>query len=133
VLLHETLHATGVPPASDYHRSPSARALEEGLTEAATVDLLARYVASLRLPLPLEVRLRAAAKRYRPAYRPQVLWVRRASALVTGGPAGAPAAVAWRVRAADRLGPDRWTVLASAFGMSVPEVRGHIPRITRAH
>lgn len=132
VLLHETLHATGAPPAADYHRSPSARALEEGLTEAATVDLLTRYVSSLRLPRPLAVRLRAAAGRYRPAYRPQVLWVRRASALLTGGPASAPAAVAWRVRAADRLKAERWDVIAGAFGMSVAEVRAYIPRITRA-
>jgi hypothetical protein len=131
VLLHESLHATGAPPASDYHRSPSARALEEGLTEAATVDLLRRYVASLRLPRPLAVRLRAAAGRYRPAYRPQVVWLRRASSLVTGRPVFAPATVAWRVRSADALGPERWDVLAGALGMSVLEVRGYIPRITR--
>jgi hypothetical protein len=132
VLLHETLHATGVPPAADYHRSPSARALEEGLTEAATVDLLRRYVSSLRLPRPLAGRLLAAAGRYRPAYRPQVLWLRRASTLAAGTTVNAPATIAWRVDAADRLGPERWNVLAGALGMSVLEVRGYIPRITRA-
>jgi hypothetical protein len=132
VLLHESLHATGPPIPGDYHLSPSSRALEEALTEAATADLLPRYVASLGLPRALAPRMRAAATRYRPAYRPQVLWLRGLSARATSQPVRAPATVAFRVRAADRWGRERWELLSAAVSVGVLELRATIPRITRA-
>ncbi len=132
VLLHETLHVTGAPMPIDVHHDASARALEEGLTEAATVDLLVRYVASLRVPPSLAPRLRAAARRYRPAYRPQVVWVRRMSGQATGAGGHTSAARAWRVRAADRWGSDRWDILAAALRTDPALLAARAPAITRA-
>lgn len=131
VLLHESLHVTGPAIPEDYHLDPGARALEEGLTEAATVDLLPRYVRSLPLPRALAPRLRAAARRYRPAYRPQVTWVRQMSARATGAGVNSPTARAWRVRAADRWGPERWDLLASTLGTDADALRAGAPAIQK--
>lgn len=131
VLLHESLHATGPGLPHDYHLSPAGRALEEGLTEAATVDLLGRYVAALRLPPRLAPRLRAATRRYRPAYRNQVLWVRRMSGQATTGGGHTAAARAWRIRAADTWGDERWHVLATALGGDAERLRARAPGVVK--
>lgn len=123
VLLHESLHATGPVPRDDVLRSRSGRAFEEGFTEAATLDLLPRLVATLDLPAPLRARLRAAATRHRPAYGPEVAWARRMSARATGAGARSPRARAWRIRVADRWGSDRWARLAAATGVEESALR----------
>lgn len=116
VVLHESLHATGpvsvLSPAVD----DPATSLEEALTEAATVDLLARYVNHLRVGEPLRSRLRAGVRRYRPAYRAQVVWMRRVSVRATRAPVNSPPARAWRIAAADTYGDDRIRLLARATG-----------------
>jgi len=131
VLLHESLHATGPALPHDYHLSAAGRALEEGLTEAATVDLLRRYVAALRLPPRLAPRLRAATRRYRPAYRNQVLWVRRMSGQATAGGGHTAAARAWRIRAADTWGEERWQLLATALAADSEQLRARAPEMVK--
>ncbi len=131
VLLHESLHATGPALPHDYHLSAAGRALEEGLTEAATVDLLRRYVAALRLPPRLAPRLRAATRRYRPAYRNQVLWVRRMSGQATAGGGHTAAARAWRIRAADTWGEELWQLLATALAADSEQLRARAPEMVK--
>lgn len=131
VLLHESLHATGPALPHDYHLSAAGRALEEGLTEAATVDLLRRYVAALRLPPRLAPRLRAATRRYRPAYRNQVLWVRRMSGQATAGGGHTAAARAWRIRTADTWGEERWQLLATALAADSEQLRARAPEMVK--
>jgi hypothetical protein len=101
----------------------SGRAFEEGITEAATVDLLRRFVARVDVPAALRRRLLAALARYRPAYRTELAWARRLSARATGSTAGSARARAWRIRVADTWGADRWTRLASATGLDEAELR----------
>ena len=127
VVLHESLHVSGAAADPTDLRTEPGRALEEALTEAATVDLLGRYVASLPVSRPLKARLRAAVRRYRPAYRPQVVWLRRVSARATGRSATAPVTAAWRVGAADRLRPGGWDVLAPGLGPGLPPARAALP------
>jgi hypothetical protein len=114
VLLHETLHATGPSALADATGSHSGRAFEEGFTEAATLDLLAPFVAGLDMPARRRARLLAAVPRYRAAYGAEVAWARRLSARATGSPSGSRRARAWRIRVADTWGTDRWARLAAA-------------------
>ncbi len=123
VLLHETIHATGPAARKDVTGTRSGAALEEGLAEAVTVDGLGAYARSLRLAPPLERRLRAAVRRYRPAYGAQVAWVRSLSARATGAAAGSARARDWRRRVADTWGADRWTRLAAATGTDEATLR----------
>ena len=67
VLLHESLHETGPVDRVDALETRSGRAFEEGVTEAATLDLLRGLVSSLDVPAGLRARLLAAAGRYRRA------------------------------------------------------------------
>ncbi len=127
VLLHESLHATGPTAAEDVAGTRSGRAFEEGVTEAATLDLLGPLAAGLDLPAPLRRRLVAAAGRYRAAYPAEVAWVRRLSARATGSARGSPRARAWRVRAADTWGAGRWARLAAATGIGEDALRASAP------
>lgn len=127
VLLHETLHATGPSALADVTATRSGRAFEEGVTEAATLDLLGPFAAGLDLPRDLRARLVAAVGRYRPAYRAQVAWARRLSARATGAPSGSRRAAAWRVRVADTWGADRWARLAVATGAGEEDLRAGAP------
>jgi hypothetical protein len=129
VLLHETIHATGPAARDDVRETPSGRALEEGFTEAATVDLLPRMVRTLGLPGRLTSALLASARRYRPAYSAQVGWVRLLAARATGQGAMSPAAAAWRVAAADGWGSNRWSLLADATGRTEQGLRAEAPEI----
>lgn len=126
VLLHESLHESGPVPRDDILGTRSGRALEEGLTEAATVDLLPGLVASLDLSPRMGARLAAAARRYRPAYRAELAWVRRASASATHSPAGSPGARAWRLRAADTWGGERWSRLAVVTSRDEASLRAEV-------
>jgi hypothetical protein len=127
VLLHETLHAGGPASRDDFRDSRSGRSLEEGLTEAATVDLLPRLVRALDAPARLERGLLAAARRYRPIYPGPVAWVRNLSARATGGAPASAKATAWRIGAADRWGADRWDRLARALGSTEAALRAEAP------
>ncbi len=127
VLLHETLHATGPSAADDVAATRSGRAFEEGITEAATVDLLRRFVARVDVPAGLRRRLLAAAARYRPAYRAEVAWARRLSARATGSKPGSARARAWRVRVADTWGADRWARLSAATRTPEEQLRAGAP------
>jgi hypothetical protein len=128
VLLHESLHATGPFARADVAGTNSGRALEEGLTEAATRDLLRRLIARLDAPAPLRRALGAAAARYRGAYPREVTWVRGLSAQATHRPAGSTRARAWRIRVADTWGAGRWTRLAGAVGRPEEALRAEAIR-----
>ena len=123
VLLHESLHATGPVAAADIRGTRSGRAFEEGFVEATTVDLLPSLIGALDVPPPLGAGLRAAARRYRPAYRAERSWARRMSARATRRPAGSPAARGFRAGVTDRWGSDRWTRLARATGLGEAALR----------
>jgi hypothetical protein len=127
VLLHETLHATGPSATDDVAGTRSGRAFEEGFTEAATIDLLRRFAASLDLPAGLRGRLAAAVRRYRSAYRAEVAWVRRLSATATGAAPMSRRARAWRVHVADTWGAGRWTRLAAATRRDEEALRASAP------
>ena len=124
ILLHETLHATGPAFPADLE-SQSGRAFEEGFTEAATIDLLPAAIRALKAPPPLTRALLVAARRYRPAYKPQVEWSRWLS-LRTAPAQGRPA---WRVAVADRYGEDRWHRLSAGTGAAVAELRAGAPPV----
>ena len=132
VLLHETLHATGPEGPEDARDARSDRAFEEGVTEAATVDLLPALVREMRLPRALERGLLAATRRYAPVYPKAVRWVRGLSAAATHAAASSSAARAWRVTVADRWGPARWTLLASALGRPESGLRASAPQVAPA-
>ena len=117
------LHATGPVASADIRATRSGRAFEEGFVEATTVDLLPSLVGALDVPPPLGAGLRAAARRYRPAYRAERSWARRMSARATRRPAGSPAARAFRAGVTDRWGSDRWRRLARATGLGEPVLR----------
>jgi hypothetical protein len=123
VLLHETLHATGPQAADDVAGTRSGRAFEEGFTEAVTLDLLPSFAASLELPAGMERRVRAAVRRYRPAYGAQVAWARRLSARATGAAPGSARARAWRRAVADGWGAGRWARLAEATRLDEDALR----------
>jgi len=127
VLLHESIHASGPAFRDDFRDTPSGRSFEEGFTEAATVDLLPRYVRALRAPARLEAGLLRAARRYRPVYPGPVGWVRDLSAQATGAGAASPAATRWRVGVADHWGADRWQRLARAVGSNEAALRAAAP------
>lgn len=127
VLLHESLHATGAQMDRAHTMTAADRALEEGLTEAATVDLLDRAVRALALPTRMRAPMRAAAGRYRPGYPAQVRWVRQLSARATGRAATSARAQTWRVNAADTLGHDRWQRLASQLGPNAHRLLSGVP------
>ncbi len=127
VLLHETLHATGPSAADDVAGTRSGRAFEEGVTEAATIDLLRRFVVRLDVPAGLRRRLLAAVPRYRSAYGAEVAWARRLSARATGSKAGSGRARAWRIRVADTWGADRWTRLSAATRTPEEQLRAAAP------
>src|SRR5262249_28115833 len=122
VALHETLHATGPRAQADFGTAPG-RALEEGLAEAATADLVRGLVRSMGGPPGGALALRRAAVGYRRVYGPQVRWVRSLSRRAARDPA------AWRVDAADRWGDDRWERLAAATGSSVAALRSDVPPV----
>ncbi|MEW6581779.1 MAG: hypothetical protein AB1416_03370 [Actinomycetota bacterium] len=123
VAMHETIHATGPTDQTDFATDPG-RALEEGLAEAAAVDHLPRFIATLDTAPAVRRALRAATRRYRPAYRPQVDWIRSLSQRATRTPA------AWRITAADTWGGTRWDELAAATGTPIPDLRAAIPPVT---
>jgi hypothetical protein len=123
VVLHETLHATGAQAPGDVRGRRSGRAFEEGFTEAATVALLPRFIASLDQPAALEARLLAAAGRYRPAYPRIVAWARGLAVEATGRGAASRRAKGWLVRVADRWGTDRWRRLAAATAQDEATLR----------
>jgi hypothetical protein len=124
VLLHETLHATGPAARADALGTRSGRAFEEGFTEAATDDLLGRFVAGLDLPARMRARLAAGVARRRHAYGPEVGFARRMSARATRSAVGSPRARAWRIMVADTWGAGRWTRLAAATGRDEAVLRG---------
>lgn len=123
VVLHETLHASGAQWAADYRASASGRGLEEGVTEAATVDLLPGFVRALRVDRRLETALLGAVPRYAIAYPGAVGMVRWLSGVATGAAPGSARARSWRVGVADRWGADRWSRLAAATGRSEEALR----------
>jgi hypothetical protein len=127
VLLHETLHATGPSAADDVASTRSGRAFEEGITEAATVDLLRRFAGRVDVPSGLRRRLLAGVARYRPAYRAEIAWARRLSARATRSKAGSGRARAWRIRVADTWGADRWARLAAATRTAEEQLRAGAP------
>jgi hypothetical protein len=129
VLLHESLHATGPRDLVDFRDTPSGRAFEEGFTEAATMDLLPRFVRSLDLPADLQRAVLSAVGRYRPAYPRQVAWARELSIEATRSRASSAAPRAWRVGVTDRWGADRWHRLARATGRSEATLRGEVPQL----
>jgi hypothetical protein len=128
VLLHESMHATGPLARADIAGTNSGRALEEGVTEAATRDLLPRLIARLDAPAPLRRALGAAAARYRGAYPREVAWVRGLSTQATHRPAGSARARAWRIGVADTWGAGRWARLAAAVGRSEEALRAEAIR-----
>ncbi|MGE3235938.1 MAG: hypothetical protein AB7O78_19720 [Thermoleophilia bacterium] len=123
VLLHETLHASGPAAREDALGTRSGRAFEEGMTEAATADLMRPFAAGLRLEAGLRARLVAAVGRRPVAYPAATAWARRMSARATGAAAGSRKARAWRIRVADTWGADRWERLAAATGLDESALR----------
>lgn len=123
VLLHETMHETGPAARDDSLGTHSGRAFEEGFAEAAVRDLLRPFVAGLDVPPPLRAQVVSGTGRYRHAYRGQVAWALRMSALATHGSPGTERARRWRIRVADTWGADRWTRLAAATGRTEAALR----------
>jgi hypothetical protein len=128
VLLHESLHVTGPRAREDFRLTPSGRAFEEGITEAATVDLLPEFARSLGGSARFRRALQSDAKRYRPAYRRQVGVVRDFSIEATRQPPASEAARRWRITVADTWGRDRWARLEQATLLPETRLRAKLAR-----
>jgi hypothetical protein len=130
VTLHESIHASGASVRDDVRTTRSGRALEEGITEALTVDLLPTAIRALRLPTASDRALRAAARTYRPAYPAQVTWVRTLTARATGTRPGSDAATRLRAELADRLtGGERWVRLSALLDIGEDALRAGAPAL----
>ena len=128
VLLHESLHVTGPRAREDFRLTPSGRAFEEGITEAATVDLLPDFARSLGGSARFQRALQSDVKRYRPAYRRQVRVVRDFSIEATKQPPASAAARRWRITVADTWGRDRWARLEQATLLPERRLRAKLAR-----